>query len=229
MSLTKPEFNFEEGEVLLIDKPYEWSSFDVVKKIRNAIGFIKIGHAGTLDPLATGLLILCTGKMTKRINEFQDMEKEYEGELIIGKTTPSFDLETEIINEKDITKISEEDIKATVSKFIGKIMQVPPVYSAVKLGGKRMYKRARRGEDIKLEAKEIHIKDFIITSIELPAVRFRVVCSKGTYIRSLVRDFGEALQVGAYMSSLKRTRIGHFHINDSDSIEGMIQKIIAGK
>lgn len=221
----KKVFNFEEGEILLIDKPQDWSSFDIVKKIRNTIKCKKIGHAGTLDPLATGLLILCTGKMTKKINEFQEMDKEYTGSMVLGKTTPSFDLETEVDCEKDISGIDEGMIRETTKNFTGNILQVPPVFSAIKVGGERLYKKARRGEEVKIAAKEINIQDFEITGLCLPEVDFRVVCSKGTYIRSLVRDFGEKLQTGAYMSALRRTRIGKFHVDQAYSIDDFVRLI----
>jgi tRNA pseudouridine55 synthase len=216
------KFNFVEGEVLLIDKPYEWTSFDVIRKIRNKMKIKKLGHAGTLDPLATGLLIICTGKFTKKINEFQDLEKEYEGELVLGKTTPSFDLETEVDQEFDITGINEETLKKCTEKFIGKIQQTPPIYSAIKVGGERLYHKARRGEEVTIQPKEIHIKEFVLTDINLPRVKFRVVCSKGTYIRSLVRDFGLAAGSGAYMSALRRTRIGSFHVDQAHKPEDFI-------
>jgi tRNA pseudouridine55 synthase len=221
------DLNFEEGKILLIDKPFEWSSFDAVKKIRNTIHKkfkkLKVGHAGTLDPLATGLLIMCVGKMTKRINEFQDMEKEYTGEMVIGKTTPSFDLETEVDCEKDISDVTPTLIKETAAKLTGRIMQVPPIFSAVKVDGERSYKKARRGEEVKIEAKEITIHEFEITEITLPVIKFRVVCSKGTYIRSLVRDFGEALCTGAYMSALRRTRIGPFEVSNAYAVQDFIE------
>jgi tRNA pseudouridine55 synthase len=223
--MKKSEFNFEEGEMLLIDKPLEWTSFNIVAKIRNTIKVKKIGHAGTLDPLATGLLILCTGKMTKKIDEFQGMEKEYEGELVLGKTTPSFDLETEVNCEKDISGISKEMILSKTKEFIGNIIQVPPVFSAIKIGGERLYKKARRGEEVKIMPREVFIRKFEITSIELPIVKFRVVCSKGTYIRSLVRDFGEALGTCAYMSALRRTRIGDFHVDNAYGVEDFVRLI----
>jgi len=215
----------DEGALLLIDKSYQWSSFDVVKKIRYKLKIKKVGHAGTLDPLATGLLIVCTGKMTKKINEFQDMEKEYEGELILGKTTPSYDLETEVDHEFDITHITETDIYNASKKFEGVSMQVPPVFSAVKVDGERVYKKARRGEEVELKAKEIFVREFAITSINLPTIGFRISCSKGTYIRSLVRDFGEALQSGAYMSALRRTRIGDFDVKNALTIDEWVTRV----
>ncbi|HXA01666.1 MAG TPA: tRNA pseudouridine(55) synthase TruB, partial [Cytophagaceae bacterium] len=196
-------FNFVEGEVLLIDKSTEWTSFDVVRKVRNRLKIKKLGHAGTLDPLASGLLIICTGKFTKRISEFQDLEKEYEGELVLGQTTPSFDRETEVDQEFDISDVTKEKLQNCVKKFIGNILQTPPMFSAIKVGGERLFYKARRGEDVVLQPKEVFIKEFELTSIKLPLIKFRVVCSKGTYIRSLVRDFGLAAGSGAFMSVLR--------------------------
>lgn len=206
-----------------MDKPIEWSSFDIVRKVRNATKCKKIGHAGTLDPLASGLLILCTGKFTKKINEFQDLDKEYTGKMILGKTTPSFDNETEVDCEKDISYLQEEAIHEACKKFIGTVMQIPPMFSAIKIGGERLYKKARRGEDIKIRAKQIHIAEFEITELNLPEISFKVVCSKGTYIRSLVRDFGEVLCSGAYMSELRRTRIGSFHVGNAYIVEDIVK------
>ncbi|MCZ6520819.1 MAG: tRNA pseudouridine(55) synthase TruB, partial [Bacteroidetes bacterium] len=208
--MLKKTYNFEKGEVLLIDKPLNWTSFDVVKNIRNALGIRKIGHAGTLDPLATGLLILCTGKKTKEVNSFQEMEKEYEGKMVIGKTTPSVDLETAIDHEYDISHIREEEIYRVVNDFIGFIDQVPPVYSAIKVNGERVYKKARKGQSVELSPRKVNVLHFEITEVKLPELCFKVRCSKGTYIRSLVRDYGEKLGVGAYMSQLRRTAIGEF-------------------
>ena len=216
--------NFEEGAVILIDKPLEWTSFDVVGKIRNTIRVKKVGHAGTLDPLATGLLILCTGKMTKQIDGFQAQEKEYEGELVLGKTTPSFDRETEVDQEFDISSISEEMVRNNVTSFIGTIQQIPPLYSAIKVNGEALYKKARKGETVEIKSREVTITEFEITEVQLPLVKFRIVCSKGTYIRSLVRDFGVALNNGAYMSALRRTRIGEFHIKDAEQLPEFIEK-----
>jgi tRNA pseudouridine55 synthase len=208
-------FDFEAGEVILIDKPYHWTSFDVVRKIGNTIKFKKIGHAGTLDPLATGLLILCTGKKTKAINLFQEAEKEYTGELVLGATTPSVDLETAVENHRDISHLTVEVVLAATKPFEGVIMQTPPLHSAVWIDGKRAYEFARKGVQKEITPKQIEIKTFELTEINLPSVRFRVVCSKGTYIRSLVRDLGEALGVGAYLAELKRTRIGSFDLKDA--------------
>jgi tRNA pseudouridine55 synthase len=216
--------NFEEGAVILIDKPLDWTSFDVVSKIRNTIRIKKVGHAGTLDPLATGLLILCTGKMTKKIDEFQAQEKEYEGELVLGKTTPSYDLETEVDKEFDISSLTEELIKKNVLQFIGTIQQIPPIYSAIKVDGIPLYKKARKGEEVEIKAREVTISEFEITEIQLPIVKFRVVCSKGTYIRSLVRDFGAALDNGAYMSALRRTRIGQFQVKEAEQLTEFVEK-----
>jgi tRNA pseudouridine55 synthase len=217
-----PEFNFHEGEILLVDKPIRWTSFDIIRKVRKTTKCKKIGHAGTLDPLASGLLILCTGKFTKKINEFQDLDKEYTGKMILGKTTPSYDTETEVNSENDISELKEEALKEACKKFIGTIMQTPPLFSAIKVDGERLYKKARRGEDIKIQPRQVHIAEFEITEFNLPEISFKVVCSKGTYIRSLVRDFGEDLQSGAYMSELRRTRIGSFHVNDALTVRTIV-------
>src|SRR5688572_28271258 len=184
---------FEEGKLVLIDKPLRWTSFDVVRKIRNLIRIKKVGHAGTLDPLATGLLIICTGRFTKRINEFMEQEKEYTGTLVLGATTPTFDLESEPVQHRSTESITEEKIRATTSEFMGEILQVPPIHSAIKLGGKRVYELARQGKEVILEPRKVKISEFEITAIEMPVVHFRVVCSTGTYIRSLANDFGDAL------------------------------------
>lgn len=211
--------SFETGQVLLINKPLEWTSFDVVQKLRNIIRIKKIGHAGTLDPLATGLLIICTGKFTKRINEFMAQEKEYTGTFTLGATTPTYDLESEPENLKPFDHLTEEEIRNATVKFTGEILQVPPAHSAIKVGGKRVYELARQGKEVKLEPRKVTIKEFEITKTELPVVYFRVVCSTGTYIRSLANDFGEALGCGAYMSSLCRTRIGEFLVINAQTIE----------
>ncbi|MBX2941209.1 MAG: tRNA pseudouridine(55) synthase TruB [Cyclobacteriaceae bacterium] len=205
--------------ILLINKPLEWTSFDVVKKLRGILKIKKIGHAGTLDPLATGLLILCTGKMTKRIDTFQAQEKEYTGKMILGQTTPSYDLETKPTQPQDISGITEQMIQEVTSQFTGTIEQAPPLHSAVKVDGKRAYKLARAGSEVKLKAREVTIKEFEITHINLPEVGFRVVCSKGTYIRSLAHDVGQALGVGGYLSELCRTRIGDFLLKDAQTLE----------
>lgn len=210
-----------EDRIILIDKPLEWTSFDVVNKLRKKLKIKKIGHAGTLDPLATGLLILCTGKFTKRIDEFQALEKEYTGNLVIGQTTPSHDLETPVSTAKDINHVSNELIKEATKKFTGIIQQIPPIHSAIKIDGKRAYKLARKGKEPELKPREVTVSEFEITAIELPNVSFRIVCSKGTYIRSIVRDFGEDLGVGAYLSKLCRTRIGAFHLKDAVTIDAI--------
>lgn len=205
--------SFAEGRVLLINKPLYWTSFDAVRKIRNLIKIKKVGHAGTLDPLATGLLIVCTGKFTKKINEYMAKEKEYTGSFTLGATTPTYDLESEPVNFQSLEGITAEKIKAATSSFTGEIMQVPPAHSAIKIDGKRVYELARKGVDVKIEPRKVTIHEFEITVIDLPVVNFRVVCSTGTYIRSLANDFGATLGCGAYLSSLCRTRIGEFTLN----------------
>jgi tRNA pseudouridine55 synthase len=218
-------FNFQNGEVILIDKPYQWTSFDVVRKIQYTIKFKKIGHAGTLDPLATGLLILCTGKMTKQIEKYQGAEKEYTGEMIVGFTTPSVDLETEPENEKPFLHLNNEQIYAATEQFKGIISQIPPLFSALKIEGVRAYHHARKGEDKKIEPRQVEITEFEITAINLPKISFRIVCSKGTYIRSLVRDFGEVLGTGAYLSELVRTRIGEFKLENAWKMEDFLSEV----
>lgn len=208
-----------EDLVILINKPLKWTSFDVVNRLRHILKMKKIGHAGTLDPLATGLLIICTGKMTKQINTFQDQEKEYTGTFVIGSTTASHDLETEVQPGGDYSKISENEIRQAIDKLTGIIQQIPPIHSAIKVDGKRAYALARKGRDVELKPREVVISKFEVTSIRLPEIDFRIVCSKGTYIRSLARDMGEILGVGAYLSSLCRTRIGAYSIQDSLTLE----------
>ncbi len=209
----------DTGRLLLINKPFEWTSFDVVNKLRYKLKIKKVGHAGTLDPLATGLLIICTGKMTKRIEEFMGLEKEYTGTFILGKSTPSHDLETEISEEKDISGLTDDQIHAAARALTGNINQLPPAHSAIRIGGKRAYQFARKGQEIDLKHRPVEVREFEITRIELPAATFRIVCSKGTYIRSIARDFGEALEVGAYLTDLCRTRIGDYKLEDALSIE----------
>ena len=217
--------DYKEGQVILIDKPLEWTSFQAVNKvrwlIRKAFGIkkIKVGHAGTLDPLATGLLIICTGKFTKKIDAFQAQEKEYTGTFTLGCTTPSYDLETEIDQTFDISEITSEKIHEATKQFIGEIQQQPPVFSALKKEGKRLYEFARSGEEVEIPFRTITISEFEITKIALPKVDFRVVCSKGTYIRSLANDFGKALNNGAHLSALRRTRIGEFSVEKAVGIE----------
>ncbi|MEO6328167.1 MAG: tRNA pseudouridine(55) synthase TruB [Ginsengibacter sp.] len=217
--------SFEEGKIILINKPLGWTSFDVIRKLRSTIKLKKIGHAGTLDPLATGLLILCTGKFTKKINEYMAAEKEYTGTFTIGAITPTYDLESEPQQFKSFAFVSAEMIKKTAMKFTGEIDQVPPIHSAIKQGGKPVYLLARKGIDVKLAPRKIFIKEFLITNIELPVISFRVVCTTGTYIRSLANDFGDALGTGAYLSSLCRTRIGAFNIDSSLSPGSFIEQL----
>ena len=212
-----------DGSVILVDKPLEWTSFDVVKKLRNALQVKKIGHAGTLDPLATGLLILCTGKMTKQIESYQGMEKEYTGTFILGKTTPSYDLETEISEAGSLEGLTKEGIREAVAQLTGEIEQVPPVYSAVKVDGKRAYKSARKGKHVELKSRTVKIRIFEADWDRKEAVNFRIVCSKGTYIRSIARDLGKILGTGAYLAELRRTRIGSFRVEDASTLDEIIQ------
>ncbi|MGG5487771.1 tRNA pseudouridine(55) synthase TruB [Gaetbulibacter sp. PBL-D1] len=219
------------GQVLLIDKPLHWTSFQAVNKlrweIRQAFNIkkIKVGHAGTLDPLATGLLVICTGKMTKQINIFQGQIKEYTGTFVLGSTTPSYDLETEIDQTYPTEHISEALIHETTKQFIGDIEQYPPVFSAIKKDGKRLYEFARAGEAVEIKSRTVHISEFEITSINGNSVEFRVVCSKGTYIRSLANDFGKALNSGAHLSVLRRTKIGDFSVDNAVTPEKFIEQL----
>ena len=221
--------DFQEGKVLLIDKPLTWTSFDVVNKIRyqikqlKGIKKIKVGHAGTLDPLATGLLIVCTGKYTKRIHEIQNAEKEYTGTFVLGATRPSYDKETPIDEEFPIDNITDKDIIKAAKNLTGSIKQIPPIYSAQRINGVRAYKKARKNQPIQMEAKQVTISEFEITNIDLPTVSFRVVCSKGTYIRSLVHDLGKGVNNGAFLASLCRTRIGDFKLKDGLSLEEFLK------
>jgi tRNA pseudouridine55 synthase len=208
-----------EGQLFLLNKPLTWTSFDVVNRLRSIFKVKKIGHAGTLDPLATGLLIVCTGKFTKKINEYMGMEKEYTGTITLGATTPTFDLESEPENYKPVDELTNEQIHAATLPFIGDILQVPPAHSAIKMGGKRVYELARAGQEVKMQPRPVTISVFEITRIALPEVKFRVVCTTGTYIRSLANDFGAALGVGGYLSALCRTRIGTFILDNAKSID----------
>ena len=217
------DYSSPDGHVILVDKPLEWTSFDVVKKLKYALKIKKIGHAGTLDPLATGLLILCTGKKTKEIESYQNQEKEYEGTFVLGQTTPSYDLETEPTNPVDISSITEKDIHEATKSFIGTIEQTPPIFSAVKVDGKRAYSHARKGNKVEIKSRQIRITTFEILEINLPEVRFKVNCSKGTYIRSLANDFGQALGVGAYLKQLRRTKIGSFTVDNASTIDSLTQ------
>jgi tRNA pseudouridine55 synthase len=217
--------SFEEGRVLLINKPLYWTSFDAVRKIRNLTRTKKVGHAGTLDPLASGLLIVCTGKFTKKINEYMAQEKEYTGTITLGAVTPTYDLESEPQAFKDTAYLAEEDLYTATLPFTGAIQQVPPIHSAIKKEGKRVYELARRGEEVKLEPRPVTIKEFSITNIEMPVVHFKVVCSTGTYIRSLANDYGAHLGCGGYLSSLCRTRIGDFRLQDALTIEQLEEEV----
>ncbi|GAB3576228.1 tRNA pseudouridine synthase B [Hymenobacter daeguensis] len=221
MKKSLADFDFEAGEVLLLDKPLTWTSFDVVRKVKNALRIKKIGHAGTLDPLATGLLILCTGKKTKEIDLIQAQEKEYTGTFRLGETTPSFDLETAVDMARPYAHLTEAQITAATAQFTGTIEQTPPLFSAVKIDGQRAYAIARQGGAAEIKAKTVAIKAFELTRIALPEVDFRVVCSKGTYIRSLARDFGAALGCGAHLTRLVRTRIGEYRNADAFTLEAI--------
>ena len=217
--------NFLEGSTLLINKPLNWTSFDVVKKVRNIlknhyqIKKIKVGHAGTLDPLADGLLILCTGKWTKKIEEFQNQEKEYAGTFVLGATTPSYDLETEINQTFNLSSLTEEQIRSNRNLFIGDIEQAPPIFSALKKDGVRLYEYARKGVEIEVKKRNVNISTFDISRIELPEIDFKIRCSKGTYIRSIAHDFGKSLDNGAYLSKLRRTKIGKFNLEDAVNLQ----------
>ena len=221
--------DFAKGEVLLVDKPLRWTSFDVVNKIRNALkkkyGKIKVGHAGTLDPLATGLLIICTGKLTKQIDLYQAQEKEYTGTILLGATTPTLDAEMAPDRIYPTDHVTPEMIKNAALKFIGDIEQMPPMFSALKVGGETAYKAAREGRELELKPRLVTINEFELTNIALPEVSFRVVCSKGTYIRSLARDLGTALDSGAYLTSLRRTRIGDFRVEDAWELQKLGEKL----
>lgn len=223
--------DFKKGQLLLIDKPIEWSSFQVVNKLRWHIkkSFnlkkIKVGHAGTLDPLATGLLLICTGKMTKEIEIFQAQKKVYTGTLKLGSTTPSFDLETEINKQFPTDHINENILHTTSKKFLGEIEQYPPIYSAIKKNGKRLYEYARKGEKVEIKARKVHIQSFNITGFKNQDVDFEIHCSKGTYIRSLVNAFGKALNSGAHLLSLRRTKIGAFSVDNALKIEEFIDTL----
>ena len=211
-----------EGEILLLDKPLTWTSFDVVRKVKNTLRIAKIGHAGTLDPLATGLLILCTGRKTKQIDQIQAQEKEYTGTFRLGQTTPSFDLETAVDAERPYAHLTAAEIEAAAARFVGVIEQTPPLFSAVKIAGQRAYELARQGAtDTVIKSKTVEIKAFELTRIALPEVDFRVVCSKGTYIRSLARDLGAALGCGAHLTGLVRTRIGEFRLADALTLDAV--------
>ena len=222
--------DFELGEVLLVNKPLRWTSFDVVNKLRYALkkrvrGKIKVGHAGTLDPLATGLLIICTGKMTKKIDEFTGMDKEYSGSFFIGGTTASYDSELEMDATFSTAHVDEKMLREVAKTFVGDIEQMPPIYSAIKIDGQAAYVAARRGDEVTMKMRNVTIKEFELTKIEMPLVHFRVVCSKGTYIRSLAFDYGKALNSGAYLASLCRTKIGEFNVTDAKEVDQWVNEI----
>ena len=225
-------FNFIEGELLLMDKPLEWTSFDVVNFIRSFLRKkydlkkLKVGHAGTLDPLATGLLIICTGKMTKRIDEYQGMDKVYVGQMKLGATTPSFDRETEEDSHFDVDNLEEDALIHAAGQFTGEIDQIPPIYSAIKIDGRRAYEHARKHEKKEIKSRKVVVHDFKLLNINLPLIDFYVKSSKGTYIRSLARDFGETLNNGAYLTALRRTQIGDFSVKDAYSLESFKEAVI---
>ncbi|HRH56665.1 MAG TPA: tRNA pseudouridine(55) synthase TruB [Chitinophagales bacterium] len=227
---THTTYNFSEGEIILIDKPLDWTSFDVVNKIKFALkkqyGKIKIGHAGTLDPKATGLLILCTGKKTKEIESIQNADKEYTGTFFLGATTECFDTEKDVNQTFDISGISIDAIKKCAENFIGEQEQFPPIHSAVKIDGKRAYELARAGKEVAVKSKIITIKKFDITNIHLPLIDFHIKCTKGTYIRSLANDFGKLLNNGAYLHALRRTKIGDYGIEDAQTVEEFLKCIV---
>lgn len=230
---TEHNFNFVDGEMLLIDKPLTWTSFDVVKSLRVFIKKtyklkkVKVGHAGTLDPQASGLLILCTGKLTKRIDEFQGMDKVYIGQMTLGATTPSYDKETEPDQFFPIDNIQRVDLEKASLKFKGEIEQVPPVYSAIKIAGKRAFKYARKNQEVQINARKVTIHHFDLLNFIPPYLEFSVKCSKGTYIRSLAHDFGKALDNGAYLSELRRTKIGEYSVSEAVTVDALKEKILS--
>lgn len=222
--------NFENGELLLVDKPRQWTSFDVVNKLRYALKKLtgkkmKVGHAGTLDPLATGLLIICTGKMTKQIDSLTGLNKEYTGTFYIGATTPCYDAEMPADKTYPTEHITEELLHGTTKQFTGVIQQVPPIYSALRVEGQKAYNMAREGEEVKMKSREVEVTEFEITRIALPEVDFRIVCSKGTYIRSIANDYGQALNSGAYLQALRRTAIAQYRIEEAKSVEEWLEVI----
>lgn len=231
MTNLKKTYDFLGGEILLFDKDLNWTSFDLVQRVRNTlcrkmgIKKMKVGHAGTLDPLATGLMILCTGKATKKIEELQKGEKEYLATIELGATTPSFDLETDVDNRFDYSHVNKELVSNTLKKFQGEIEQIPPVFSAVKVKGKRAFEYARNGEELKLQPKQIVIEEIEIISLQLPVLEIRVVCGKGTYIRSLARDIGEELKCGAHLTNLRRTKIGNYKIEEAIKIDYFLENL----
>lgn len=221
--------DYKNGQILLVDKPYKWTSFQVVNKLRWAIKKkyelkkLKVGHAGTLDPLATGLLVICTGSFTKKIDQLQAQLKEYTGIITLGSSTPSYDLETEIDKHYPIHHLTEQDILANTAHFLGEIEQIPPIFSALKKDGVRLYELARKGESTEIKPRKITVFEFEIVKIEMPQVYFRIVCSKGTYIRSIAHDFGQTLQSGSHLSSLRRTKSGEFDVNNAHDLFKFIE------
>lgn len=231
--MTIAQYNFLDGALLLVDKPAGWTSFDVVNKIRYKLKHrlkvknIKVGHAGTLDPMATGLLVICTGKFTKKLGDFQGLDKEYDGTLCLGAVTPSYDAESEVVETFPTAHITAALLETARQQFLGDIEQVPPMFSAIKVGGQPLYKKARKGETVEIAARRIHIYEFELTRIELPEVDFRVRCSKGTYIRSLAHDLGRALDSGAYLTALRRTRVGDFDLKDAWVLDRLVASLEA--
>ena len=224
MEISK-ETDFAEGQILLFNKELTWTSFDLVKKVRNIVQIKKVGHAGTLDPLASGLMIICTGKFTKKISQIQDQDKTYVADVLFGATTPSFDLETEIDKTYDTKSITLKKIQDNLQEFNGEIEQIPPIYSALKVDGERLYKKARRGEKIIIKSRKVIINSIEIIEAELPRIRLKINCSKGTYIRSIAHDLGKKLNNGAHLISLIRTNIGEFNLKSSLSIEDFEKKL----
>ena len=230
----KQKYDFKAGAILLVNKPKTWTSFDVVNKIRyklkHVLGVkkIKVGHSGTLDPMATGLLIICTGKFTKKLNELQGLSKSYSGTIKLGATTASYDAEEKEDNTYPVSHITPELIERTRLQFIGKIEQIPPMFSAIKVDGQPLYKKARKGEMIEVQPRTVEVFDFRITKIEMPFVDFDISCSKGTYIRSLAFDFGKALNSGGYLTGLKRTKVGDYHLEDAWNLDELITHIEEG-
>jgi len=222
------QFDFQSGEVILIDKPTGWSSFKAVYKIRQAAGVKKVGHAGTLDPLASGLLIICTGKKTKEISQYQDFEKTYTGTITLGQSSPSMDLETEITSTKSTDDLTSKQILAVRDTFIGKITQIPPMYSAVKVNGKSLYKIARKGKTVERQPREVTVTSFDIKKLSLPNIEFEIVCSKGTYIRSIANDLGDTLGCGGVLSSLRRTKIGSYSVDDALDTNELVENLKEG-
>jgi tRNA pseudouridine55 synthase len=217
------ELHLAEGEMLLVDKPRGWTSFDVVNKIRSLFHVRKVGHAGTLDPMATGLLVICSGRKTKELDQFMGLEKEYEGEMILGARTPSFDAETAVSERRSTDDITEERVRSVLGEFVGLQTQVPPMWSAVKVDGRRLYQYARKGQEVARSPREVSIASITPAKIALPTVAITVVCSKGTYIRTLVEDVGQRLGCGAYLTALRRTRIGPYRVDDAFTIEDLVR------